>query len=247
VHTPTLHDCPDGHGRSQAPQLRASVWRFAQTPAQKVVPGAQVLRQAPPEHAVPGAQLTPHAPQLKLLLAVSTSQPSSGTPLQFAKPGEQPERPHTPPLQVAPAFGRLHARPQAPQLRTSEPTLVSHPLSSTPSQLAKPALQVPTRHAPSAQRGVALALAQRAPHAPQWFTDSRSAVSQPSARSALQSPKFGAQRSPQLPPAHSGAAFCAPEHVRPQAPQWLGSSARRAQRSTQKVAPPVQSDTQDPP
>jgi hypothetical protein len=35
-------------------------------------------------------------------------------------------------------------------------------------------------------------------------------------------------------------------HALPQAPQWLGSSLRRTQRSTQNVVPKAQIETHDP-
>jgi hypothetical protein len=52
--------------------------------------------------------------------------------------------------------------------------------------------------------------------------------------------------SPQAPPAQDGAALAPPSHRRPQAPQCCASDSSRAQRSTQKVAPPEQTLAQAP-
>ena len=67
--------------------------------------------------------------------------------------------------------------------------LVSHPLEASPSQLAKPALQVPRAHIPPAHVAAALGKLHARPHAPQWDVLVASVTSQPSAGFMLQSAK----------------------------------------------------------
>lgn len=198
-----------------------------------------MVAQLPPEHAVPGAQLRPQRPQLKLLLPVLTSQPSLSTPLQFAKPDAQPLTAHAPPAQTAPAFGRLHTRPQPPQFETSADVRTSQPSVSLPLQLAKPVSQAPTRHAPSTQVAVAFEGRQSAPHAPQCATVVRRLVSQPFEASPSQSPKPRSQVSPHAPPRHAAVALEPPGHAREHDPQAVGSESSAAQRPAQKVVPPL--------
>jgi hypothetical protein len=75
---------------------------------------------------------------------------------------------HIPIVQVAvPLVGAVQALPQRPQLLVV-PSGVSQPLATTPSQLAKPVLQLPIAHAPEVQAAVPLGgAAQVTPHAPQ--------------------------------------------------------------------------------
>src|SRR5438552_771161 len=70
----------------------------------------------------------PHAPQLLTLVAVLTSQPSLGLPLQSANP--------------------------ASQWLASAAILVSQPSAGLPLQSANPALQLPMPQMPAAHTGV---------------------------------------------------------------------------------------------
>jgi hypothetical protein len=228
------------------PQLRASLAVLTQAPAQKVVPPPQMEPHDPPEHAVPGGQLTPQRPQLTLLLERLTSQPSASLPLQLSKPGEQAPSRHAPPAHDAPALGRLHARPHAPQLLTSAPTLVSQPSASTPLQLEKPPLHAPMRQLASAHTVAALARRHARPQAPQCSMAARRLVSQPVEATLSQSPKPALQVSPHTPPRHAGSPLAPPGHARPHVPQCCASVSSVAQRSPQKVVPPPQIDPQAP-
>ncbi len=60
--TPARHDWPVGHRTPHAPQLVASVLRFAQAAPQKVVPPGQ-LHTPPTQDCAPG-QTLPQRPQL---------------------------------------------------------------------------------------------------------------------------------------------------------------------------------------
>jgi hypothetical protein len=57
--------------------------------------------------------------QLLVSFCRSTSQPSLGSPLQSANPGEQTTIWHAPSVQVDTALFALHALPHAPQLAAS--------------------------------------------------------------------------------------------------------------------------------
>ena len=93
-------------------------------------------------------QTTPQAPQWVGLLVTLISQPSAGLLLQLAKPGLHAPTAHMLFWQVRVPFAtRAQARPQPPQLSTSEARLTSQPSTWLPLQLAKPAL-----HAPSGAR-----------------------------------------------------------------------------------------------
>jgi len=96
---------------------------------------------------------------------------------------------HTPAEQLPEA----HALPQAPQWLELVARLTSQPSAGLPLQSAKPALQLPTRHAPATQAATALAGAQTVPQAPQLLTVVWVFTSQPSAAERLQSAKPEAQ------------------------------------------------------
>jgi hypothetical protein len=94
---------------------------------------------------------------------------------------------HTPTAHVAAAWGKLHALPHRPQLPTLVLVFTSQPSPAMLLQLAKPALHVPTPHAPAAHVCVmTLASAQRLMHAPQWFGSALVLTSQPSPAVLLQ-------------------------------------------------------------
>jgi hypothetical protein len=178
----------------------------------------------------------PHAPQWAASLRVSTSQPSSATPLQSAKPIWQ-AKPHSLPMQVACALATLQTRPQAPQWATSvlrsrhtPPQQVWPPGQAPPS----PHLQLPPTHR------LAVWLSQAVPHAPQWFT------------SALRFRQVPLQQSGTLPVARQKSApQCTPQmpswqvwpwaHPWPHAPQWFGFVCWSTQVSAQTSCPVGQS------
>ena len=93
--------------------------------------------QRPITHALVargGVQVALHAPQLVRLLVVPVSQPLAGLPSQSAKPASQVYT-HDPAAQVLVELGRdSHARPHAPQWKTSVKVLASQPLSAMRSQ-----------------------------------------------------------------------------------------------------------------
>jgi hypothetical protein len=85
------------------------------------------------------------------------------------------------------ALARSHTCPHAPQLARVF-RLVSHPLVASPSQFAKPALQVPSWQVPEKHTPAAFGKAQMVPQEPQfWALDERSA-SQPLAALPSQLP-----------------------------------------------------------
>jgi hypothetical protein len=117
---------------------------------------------APRTHALPeqlapalaNVHALPHAPQFAVLVAVSTSQPSPGTPLQSRVVPGQVFTTHMLFTQTAPA---THALPQEPQLALSFVVLISQPSLAPPLQLANPVLLVPSEHVLDEHTPVALA------------------------------------------------------------------------------------------
>src|SRR4051812_16897950 len=97
-----------------------------------------------------------------------TSHPFAALPSQLPNPALHAAIPHAPLLQAGVPLDVAHMKPQAPQLRTSELMLVSHPFAELPSQLAKPAEQnsahTPLVHTPDWFGPPP----QTAPHAPQF-------------------------------------------------------------------------------
>ena len=114
--------------------------------------------------------------------------------------------------------------PQAPQLLMSLVRLVSHPLETEPSQLAKPPLHA-IWHAPPEHVGAALAVEQAFPQVPQLSTLAEVPVSQPLAGfpSQLANPALQLE-SWQVPVEHDAVALFL-LHVTPQEPQSV--SVRR--------------------
>jgi hypothetical protein len=106
------------------------------------------------------------------------SQPSSGIEaegmLQLSKPRAHVES-QTPRLQSSDAtFAALHARPHAPQLKTSVWKFASQPVATFMSQSPNPFAHVRV-HAPLTHCGVAFTVLHALPHAPQLPTlDDRS-------------------------------------------------------------------------
>jgi hypothetical protein len=86
-----------------------------------------------------------------------------------------------------------HAVPQAPQFAASVAVVTSHPSAARALQSARPLVQLATVHAPATQAPVALAGAQRLPHAPQCSALARVSTSQPLEASPSQSAKPASQ------------------------------------------------------
>jgi hypothetical protein len=131
---------------------------------------------------------------------------------------------HTPAVHT-PLAQRL---PQAPQFEALERRSTSHPLPALPSQLAKPALQAATAHAPEAQAAVPLATTQRLPHPPQWLTSEPLLTSQPSPPVPLQSRNAPAQAAMEHAPPTQAAVALVKLHARPHEPQLATSDAMPA-------------------
>lgn len=98
--------------------------------------------------------------------------------------------------------------------------LVSQPFAPLPSQFAKPALQVPSWHAPPKQVALALAKLHTVPHAPQFAALVFVFVSQPSDTRPLQLPYPVAHVSEHAPALQLGVAFVV-EHAAAHAPQFV--------------------------
>ncbi len=114
-----------------------------------------------------------------------------------------------------------HAAPHMPQCAGVE-RLASQPFDGSPSQLPKPALQVPIAHVPAEHTGEAFASVQTRPHMPQFAMPVRTSTSQPSAALPLQLPKPGVHAATvHAPRAHPAVAF-GRAHDRPHMPQWAG-------------------------
>ena len=103
---------------------------------------AHVVPQAPPEHTRPAAQAVPQAPQCEVATRVSVSQPLLALPSQSPNPVAQAATVHTPAAQAPVALGGAQPRAQAPQWVALVRVSASQPLLGSPSQSAKPVVQV---------------------------------------------------------------------------------------------------------
>jgi hypothetical protein len=192
-----------------APQLLRSSPSRVHCPAQRVAPFEHAVAQAPLAHTWPAAHARPHAPQL----AVSRAR-AAQVPPHIVVPSGQAQAPAA----QVPLVGQ--ARPHMPQFWTLLAVATSQPLAALPSQLAKPAAQVATAHAPAAHVAAPLGAAHVRPHIPQFAALVRVSTSQPlpglpsqSAKPALHAPIAHA-------PAAQVAAALAKLHARPHVPQW---------------------------
>jgi hypothetical protein len=199
VQLPLPHDAPTAltglHRVPQAPQstsVRSMVSQpSAVLPLQLPQPGKQSANeQLPVRQVAPvtlaGLQRMPQEPQLAREVS-EVSQPSAWTPSQSPQPATQPVKVQLPEAQLAPvACGGLHAIAQARQLTTVF-SGASQPSEWSRLQLAQPALQMRTVQVPDPQDSVAFASSQIEPQEPQ-LASVTSDVSQPSARTPLQSP-----------------------------------------------------------
>lgn len=212
-----------GHTDRQALQCDVLVRRSVSQPlpgipSQSPRPVVQVELHVPPVHVGVAPDTEGHAlrhiPQWATAVRVSTSQPLLASPSQSEKFVLQ-VNPHAPATQVAVALLREgQARSQPPQCASAEVVSASQPLSTAPSQLPRPVLQVKP-HAPIAQKRTALVRAgQTRPHSPQWSGSYAVPVHEPP---QLVCPAGHAAT-------HAPPAQDAPRpHVRPHPPQLSGS------------------------
>ena len=191
-HSPAPED--GAHATPQAPQLalvlRGVSQPLAALPSQSDQPGLQLRSSQVPveqlEAALARLQEVPHAPQLARVV-IGVSQPLESSESQSEKPALQLVISHAPVSQLSDALARSHRTPHAPQL-VRVVSAVSQPLTSTPSQLAKPASQPAVWHDPVAQVSGPLAREHSRLHSPQSVTVRR-LVSQPLAARPSQSSK----------------------------------------------------------
>jgi len=246
------------HTVLHAPQLVGLVLVLVSQPSlsrplQLPKPAPQLMPQSwPTQVAVPlvPTQARPQAPQL-VTVVVATSQPLPGAPSQSAVPAEQLtldvvhiELAHTAMLPMGGVGQRLL---HAPQLLMSPATvLTSQPLESTPSQLAKPAAQVPRVQRPATQLAAALANWQLLPHTPQLVTLVPVLVSQPLTLLPSQLPKPELQAARVQAPEAQPATPLARVHTAPQALQLLASFWRSRQTPEQLVVGDAQVEVQTP-
>ncbi|MEZ4393138.1 MAG: hypothetical protein R3A48_18785 [Polyangiales bacterium] len=184
--------------RPQAPQLarlvRVSVSQpFIATPSQSAKPAAQLATAQRPASqlavALGSVQVAPQAPQCARAVLTSVSQPLVASPSQSPRPALQVATAQTPARQVALPPETAHAFRHAPQCEGDTRVSVSQPLAASPSQSAKPAAQVSTRHTPPEHAAVAtFAVAHDRPQLPQFAVLPASSTSQPLLRSPSHSP-----------------------------------------------------------
>lgn len=180
----------------------------------------------------PAAHAVVQVPQWAASVWVLTSQPSIEPALQSAKPVLHVAITHAPAAHALVAFGRLHTRPQAPQLVTS-PARLAHPAEQQvcPTVQGGPPLHPMTVHTPLEH---ALPIRHAKPQPPQFALVFR-AVSHPSSIVRLQSAKPTSHEIAHVPAAHVGLAFGLGTHVVPHEPQLRVSVAVFVQVVPQQV------------
>jgi len=173
-------------------------------------------------------------------LARLASQPLAALESQSAKPALQAATAQAPAVQAGVPLATAQRVEQLPQCVASEPRSTSHPFEASPSQSAKPALQV-NAHAPAAQDTAAWALGAHAiPQPPQCSTVARVSTSQPLAAMPSQSPRPGSQLPiPHAPAAQAPVALAGAQAV-PQAPQWAALTRVSTHPPLQQVSPEAQ-------
>lgn len=207
AHTPAAHDV--AQTVPHRPQFRGSLASaashpFAGLPSQSAKPVAHApIAQRPPAQVAAAfvkAQRAPHAPQFVALVAVAVSHPFAAAPSQSLNPAVH-ANPHTPPVQVAVAFGAVaQTFPHAPQFARSVPGVTQRPAQAVVG-LAHTSVHTPAMHdSPTPQAR---------PHAPQLSESMR--------RSAHETPQ---RVSPPQSITHAPATQTWPAaHARPHAPQ----------------------------
>jgi hypothetical protein len=230
---PAMQVVPAPQAVPQAPQFALSVWVFTHAVPHPVSPPVQVgvPVQLPAVHACPGRHARPQAPQWAVLVWVFTH----AIPQPVSPPVQMREQ--VPDAHVSPAAQALLQRPQwVIEVRVS----TSQPLAASPSQFAKPALQVKA-HAPALQVAVALARAGQAlPHDPQFAAEARVSTSQPLAALPSQSAEPVMHALPHTPAAQVGVPPAEAVQRVVHAPQVAGSVWRLRQEPSQQVSPAPQ-------
>jgi hypothetical protein len=173
-------------------------------------------------------------------LARSASHPLAALESQSARPVLQAATAHAPAVQAGVPLATTQRVGQLPQWVASEPRSTSQPFAASPSQSAKPAVQV-NAQAPAAQDTVAWALGAHAiPQAPQCSALVRVSTSQPLATIPSQSPRPGSQLAiPHTPAAQAPVALAGAQAV-PHAPQWAALTRVSTQPPPQQVWPEAQ-------
>lgn len=196
MHVPLPHDSA-ALARSQiTPQPPQFVSVFVEVsqplpvpPSQFAKPALQVVSvQVPDAQLSPAfgmSQPSPQPPQFVSELS-AVSQPLASSPSQFAKPALHVSSVQLPLPHDEAAFDSEHIVPQLPQL-AAVLSAVSQPFAASPSQLAKPLLQLETAQAPAVHASTEFARLQMVPQVPQFATV-LSAVSQPFDESPSQLP-----------------------------------------------------------
>jgi hypothetical protein len=172
------------------------------------------------EAALAKLHARPQAPQVAVLVRRSDSQPLVGFMSQSAKPSRHGPSAQAPAVQDAAALVKAQVRPQVPQLSVVV-VLVSQPLEGLMSQLAKPALQVPSAHVPAVQVAVALAKVHARSHMPQLDTVLRVSTSHPLAGLPSQSAKPSLHRVIAQAPIRQSPVALGNTHARPHIPQCV--------------------------
>ncbi len=201
THTvPAFANCVGEHAVLHPPQWLGSLeiadsHPLALDPSQLPYPGSHApIAQAPP--AQPAlACAKPHAVEQAPHRAGSAvrfaSHPFAGLPSQSAKPVRHGPSEQTPATHTAPALGNIavvHVPPQLPQWFGSTSTLVSQPLTASPSQLPYPGAHAPIVHTPPTHVAPALAKAHVVMQLPQLPGSAVMFVSQPLATMPSQLP-----------------------------------------------------------
>jgi len=135
------------HEAPHAPQfvrleLRLVSQPFAALPSQLPKPALQAVSWQVPvaqeAEAFVKLHVVPQAPQDDRVLRL-VSQPSVGSPLQFANPEAQVGV-HVPPVQLVEPFALVHVRQQVPQFDVLVLRFASQPFEALPSQFPNPGL-----------------------------------------------------------------------------------------------------------
>ncbi len=210
-------------------------------PSQSAKPGLhEATPQRPPAQvavALGRLHAAPHAPQWGAAESRSVSQPLDSLPSQSPRVVGEHTRVDSqrPAAQRAPALGKEHAVPHAPQCKVFTRVSTSQPLAGLPSQSPKPAAQVMAQ-TPALHEALPFVDGQALPQRPQCAGALRVSTSQPLAGSPSQSAKPGLQApTPQRPATHAPAALAGAQTM-PQPPQ-LRASARASTSQPLVVAP----------
>jgi hypothetical protein len=262
-HTPAEHPgvpfATAAQNRPQAPQFVTLVKVFVSQPF-ATLPSqlANGALQEPIAHTLEMHARVPfgtvghmvlQAPQLFASLALFTSQPLAAMLSQFRNVPLQEATPHTLEAQPAVPFaGFGQARPQPPQLATSEVVFTSQPFAAWLSQSPNPALHEATPQVLEEQPAVPFAGAGHpAPQPPQFTTSEVVSTSQPFPAwpSQLANPASHEAR-PQAAAAQPGVPFATAGQALPQLPQFAALVSVSTHPPAQQVPPAPQAVPQAP-